>query len=435
MQSYSFGHLNNDVAWNTYEAAESREIADTATTLALLAEVDDRKLYLPAGYASMADYCVRKWGMTGDMAWLRIRVARTARLFPAIFPALADGRLSLTAVLLLAPKLAPENAEELLAAAAGKSKDELKLLLAERFPRPDLPTLVEPLTAAAEAEVAPTSQLGPDPVGTLQSSTATVRMGPVPARAKLEPCSPGRYMLQCALDQETHELLRHVQSLLGHAVPSGNVGEILKRSLRVLADALEKQKFGKCSRPGKRRGSKNPRYIPLEVKRAVWERDGGRCTFVGTGGKRCDARAALEFDHVDAVARGGESTTDNLRLRCRAHNLYEADCTFGADFMRGKREQAREEAARAKAEARAKRTAETRAIAEANAQAAAEAASQQEVIPWLRALGINAERARQAAARCEGMAGAPLERRVFVACQGLAPRSALKALPVASSPS
>src|SRR5882762_3588455 len=160
MQSYSFGHLSNDVAWSSYIAAESRELTDTATTLALLAEVDERKLYLPAGYASMADYCVRKRGMTEDMAWLRIRVARTGRLYPAIFPALADGQLNLTSVLLLAPKLAPENAEELLAAAAGKSKDERKLLLAARFPRPDLPTGVEPLSAEGGIEVAPTSQLG-----------------------------------------------------------------------------------------------------------------------------------------------------------------------------------------------------------------------------------------------------------------------------------
>src|SRR5258706_3793097 len=175
MQTYSFGHLSNDVAWSSYIAAESREITATATTLALLAEVDERRLYLPAGYASMADYCVRKRGMTEDMAWLRIRVARTGRLYPTIFSALADSQLNLTSVLLLAPKLAPDNAEELLAAAAGKSKDELKLLLAERFPRPDLPTRVEPVTANGQLEVAPKSQLGLDPVGTLESSTMSTR--------------------------------------------------------------------------------------------------------------------------------------------------------------------------------------------------------------------------------------------------------------------
>ena len=93
MQSYAFAHLSDGAAWSSYEAAESREIADTAVTLALLSEVDERKLYLQAGYSSMADYCVRRRGMTDDMAWLRIRVARKSewttcvtRAFSAISP-------------------------------------------------------------------------------------------------------------------------------------------------------------------------------------------------------------------------------------------------------------------------------------------------------------------------------------------------------------
>jgi len=73
------------------------------------------------------------------------------------------------------------------------------------------------------------------------------------------------------------------------------------------------------------------------VRRAVWERDGGQCTFVSESGRRCDARKPLEFDHVRELARGGESTVENLRLRCRAHNQYTAECTFGSEFMRHKR--------------------------------------------------------------------------------------------------
>jgi hypothetical protein len=48
----------------------------------------------------------------------------------------------------------------------------------------------------------------------------------------------------------------------------------------------------------------------------------------------------VEYDHVHPVARGGAATLDNLRLRCRAHNQYAAECTFGSDFMREKRQQA-----------------------------------------------------------------------------------------------
>jgi 5-methylcytosine-specific restriction endonuclease McrA len=77
------------------------------------------------------------------------------------------------------------------------------------------------------------------------------------------------------------------------------------------------------------------------VKRQVWKRDQGRCTFVSASGRRCDARRFLEYDHIEPVARGGKSTFENLRLRCRAHNQYEAECGFGAGFMHEIRERAR----------------------------------------------------------------------------------------------
>ena len=56
-------------------------------------------------------------------------------------------------------------------------------------------------------------------------------------------------------------------------------------------------------------------------------------------GKRCNERKFLEFDHVETVSRGGEPTVSNIRMRCRAHNQYEAERTFGAEFMRHKRAQ------------------------------------------------------------------------------------------------
>ncbi|MBI5709216.1 MAG: hypothetical protein HZC42_02785 [Candidatus Eisenbacteria bacterium] len=176
------------------------------------------------------------------------------------------------------------------------------------------------------------------------------------------------------------------------------------------------------------RASANPRHIPAQVKRAVWERDGGRCTFVSEGGYRCPARTLLEFDHVEEVARGGRASVAGIRLRCRAHNQYAAECTFGAAFMSHKRAAAREEAAaRACAE-----EVRTRAAAEA-ARARAAAA---EVIPWLRGLGFRADEARRAAARCESVPDASLEERVRVAlsCFAKAPQGrAARSLPAPTS--
>jgi hypothetical protein len=73
------------------------------------------------------------------------------------------------------------------------------------------------------------------------------------------------------------------------------------------------------------------------VRRAVNERDGGRCTYMNDAGQRCGSRTRLQYDHVVPVARGGESTVDNVRQRCAVHNQYTAEREFGAAFMAAKR--------------------------------------------------------------------------------------------------
>ena len=111
------------------------------------------------------------------------------------------------------------------------------------------------------------------------------------------------------------------------------------------------------------------------------------------------------------------ASVEGIRLRCRAHNQYEAERVFGAEFMRHKREQAREAAeARAKAAALQQAAARERAIAVENAQ-------ERDVVPWLRQLGFRATEAREAAKLCESIPDAPLEERVRVAQSFFHPRT------------
>ena len=72
----------------------------------------------------------------------------------------------------------------------------------------------------------------------------------------------------------------------------------------------------------KARGSSG-RSIPAAVKREVWRRDQGCCTFVDRdSGRRCGSRFFLEMDHIVPVAVGGGAELGNLVLRCAAHHRY-----------------------------------------------------------------------------------------------------------------
>jgi hypothetical protein len=75
------------------------------------------------------------------------------------------------------------------------------------------------------------------------------------------------------------------------------------------------------------------RYVPADVRRAVFERDEARCTFTDDSGRRCPETHRLELHHLLAFARGGDSTEENLTLRCQAHNTLAAEDDFGRDFV------------------------------------------------------------------------------------------------------
>jgi hypothetical protein len=246
------------------------------------------------------------------------------------------------------------------------------------------------------------------------------------APAKVAPLSPERYALSLTMGQSLHDKLRYAQALVSHQLPSGDVAQVLELSLDALIERLEQRKFAATTRPCSRQQHSNTggRHIPAAVRRAVWERDGGRCTFVSETGHRCPAHEFLEFDHVDEVARGGEATVAGVRLRCRAHNQYAAECTFGTEFMEYKRQAARQAEEERRVARRAEAEARARVAAAARAWAAAAEERAQEVVPWLRQLGFRADEARRAAALCESIPDAPLEERVRVALSSFGARAA-----------
>ena len=112
MKRYSLSHLANDVLLHDLAAHLVHERSRAADVLAHLAEVDRRELHLPLGYPSMYAYCVGALHLSEDSTWKRLQAARAARRCPGVFVALAEGRLHLSAVVLLAPHLSPENADD-----------------------------------------------------------------------------------------------------------------------------------------------------------------------------------------------------------------------------------------------------------------------------------------------------------------------------------
>ncbi len=336
--------LDDRALLNTAKRLATDERRATASLLRAIMEIDRRRLYLGEGCASMFAYCTQVLHLSEGGAYNRIETARAAREYPVILELFEQSAITLTAVRLLAPHLTPENHVAVLASARHQSKRHIEELVVSLRPKPDAPVVVRKLpagrTATAVSGVPTPSNEREDAVATSPAAAASrrdvARQTPL-SPARIAPLAPERYRIQLTVSRETHDKFRRAQALLRHAVPSGNAAEIFERALTLLIETLERQRFAETSRPRTSRpAAERSRHVPAAVRREVWRRDGGRCAFLGAEG-RCRETAFLEFHHIEPYAVGGAAVVENIELRCRAHNVYEAELFFGTERRTGRR--------------------------------------------------------------------------------------------------
>ncbi|MFZ5892637.1 MAG: HNH endonuclease [Myxococcota bacterium] len=311
----------------------SRERTATADLIEHLMEIDRRKLYLGQACSSLSAYCRERLEYSEDEAGKRVRVARLARDVPQVLDELREGRIHLTGLFLLAPHITGENADALLGEVRGKSRREIERLIAARFPRPDVEESVTAIMASSSAK-------GAD---------------------RLKPLSASTVLVQFTASSELYAKIERARELLSHSIPRGELALVLERAVDELIQREEKRRLG-AGAPPRRRSRSRPlrdgsRHVPVEVARAVWQRDGGRCSFVDSEGRRCSERRFITIEHELPFARGGAPTIENLCLLCSPHNAYTAELAFGAEHVqRRKGESRRKQVLRMRANATGNRS-------------------------------------------------------------------------------
>ncbi len=364
----------------------------TANLVVHLAEVEARELHLRDGSPSLFEWCRTRWGFGEDKAYNYVKAVGWVRRWPEMGAMLADGRLSLSGVRVIGPHLSDEDAGERLAEAAGKSKRELAELVAKWSPRPDVPARVfrlppsrggarvEAAKRGAPREVAELTLEQPKPKHRVEPLSETryrvqVTVGARVA-AKLEEAmalaghqvASGDYeaLLEMALDvflaakkkqrfgigakrrvkkvvvkapQPAESVAVAGESAESVAVAGESAESVAVAGESVESAAMADESTERLAMAGESveaaasepvaEVTERSRAIPAEVKRAVVERDGLRCTYEGPGG-RCTETRRLELHHDEAFARGGAHSVDNIRVVCQAHNLLIARQELGA---------------------------------------------------------------------------------------------------------
>jgi hypothetical protein len=295
-----------------------------ADLLVHLAEIEERRLHLEMACSSMFAFCVTKFGFSEDATYNRLGVARAGRQFPAVLDALRSGDVHLSGLRVLVPHLTPENHRQVLARAARKSKREIAELVAALAPRPSVPDAMRKLPCST-------------PLETAQLALAPAAARPAKRPRPIAPLSEDTFKVEFTATRRLRDKLRQAQDLLRHRLPSGDLASIVESALDLLIGKVKKERFGVGRKPRPNCKTKTagpcPRPMPASIRRHVYVRDEGRCTFVDEFGNRCPETGMLEYDHIDGWARTHTHDPERIRLRCHAHNQHAAEQTYGRAFM------------------------------------------------------------------------------------------------------
>ena len=331
------------------------------TTLSILdhlGEVDSRRLYLPMGYGTLFDYCTEHLKYSSSAAGRRIAAARCIRRFPEVAGLLQGREVNLSTISLVARILTDDNKRELLAQIRGKSQREVEMVVASYKPRVLLRDRVKPVVVRtpSRAAAAATTQSRTSASSYSRSGIGNNKKRSDKSESPVENTEQ-RYVVQFTASPEFMKKVSEAKALLSNCHPRGvsfeNVFEAAldvfldknsptKRSERRRARRVTKRQQPKnntrrvrvSTGPGNQRPS---RHVSIKTRDMVYERDGGRCTYKGSSGRRCNATHALQVDHVIPFGRGGGNGLSNLRLLCARHNRLEAEQAYGAAAERFRR--------------------------------------------------------------------------------------------------
>ena len=302
-------HLSDDNLLTETKVMATTEREATLTVLKYLREVERRKLFLRRGFSSLFDYVVKELHYSEGSAQRRIASMRLMNAIPAIQKKIEDGVLPLSTLSQAQTFFrqeaitSPVQKMEVLERLEGKTSREVeKLLVCE--------------------------------------STSPEKL----IREKVRPLSESHHHLSLTISSDLLDKLTELKSLLAHRNPSMDTAKLLEilteESLakhRIKAPKLPPAPAAEAKNKLAVTGAvqKRSRNIPANIKRRIWVRDDGKCTYKDPmTGRSCESKHFLQVDHKVPFAAGGDASEENLRLLCFAHNQLAAVDYFGTASLR-----------------------------------------------------------------------------------------------------
>lgn len=264
-----------------------------AELVEVLIQVEQHGVHIRRRHASLFAYVTSELGLSENVAYPLITIARKAREVPALGEQLRDGKMTLSNARRVAAVLTVQNQTEWVEKACTLSSRALEREIAR----------VRPETRTPERASYVSGDRVKLEVGLSEAQMLELR------RAQDLLCQSRRrtVSLEETIGVLTSEFLKRadpVERARRHTVrrgatvqPSKQVGELVTRQVR------------------------SP--IPAPILHAVNLRDQRRCTQRLPGGSRCNQTRWVDFHHIIPVCEGGPNTVENLTTLCAAHHKYQ----------------------------------------------------------------------------------------------------------------
>ena len=333
-----------------------------------LEEIDFRKLYLELGFSSLFDYAVKELGYSEGAAYRRIKAMKLCRDLPDTENRLQSGKLSLSS----ACQLQAFFEKQAKKVKTEKFKTKVKLSHQTEIQKNTLlhQDVKKEIQKTNDSSFSLSREKKQDLVKKAEgcSTRATMKLlsevDPSLSVSKEQTrfLGNGKVEIKLVIDESGHKKLEELKSLLSHKSPILSHGELLSI---LLEEALEKYDPGrkkvrkttqkeKVTSPKKweskgidnKQGHKNKagqpivtssqklgaqqasrlaatssqkweyrskakkinRVIPSSLRKHIWERDEGQCTYIHLQTKRkCSSKHLLQIDHIRPFSLGGKS--------------------------------------------------------------------------------------------------------------------------------
>jgi 5-methylcytosine-specific restriction endonuclease McrA len=261
------------------------------------------------------------------------------RRFRSIERLLERDELTLSSVSMIASILNESNVEDILGKIRGKSRREIEVLVANYRPPVKLRDRVQPVRVVMPEEIPAAVHSRRGSVEAIEKPADT---SPMWASADATPATrtETRLWIQFLASQTFMAKYHEASALLSNRIAKPSLeavfeellDEFLKRRAPREREARRERRLSRSTTPA---SAKNEQRlaIPAKTRDAVFVRDQGRCTYVGSNGRRCNEMHNVHVDHITPVARNGTSDATNLRLLCARHNQFEAERVLGKTLM------------------------------------------------------------------------------------------------------